>query len=258
MHEMVKDVLGREYSVALENEINKLKQTERMLIGDIVAVVSRSDRFLGRPIEDCNTKNEADYVIFKPSKYSIICHKDISVIKNDSSNIKLVSLNYFVDQLLEFNFTFLQLILCDGIKYETKEFVKLRKSIIKIINENSENFYKKQLSLLCGVIGDLNKNKFKEDVLKDRVFLVYTVLELSRRFINNREIIPNHLPNDKEYNRIVSNYNQDIIKELNTKLSNLKDIESKMNFKDKHDYIVQKYMYKYEIMKDLVLEVLEV
>ena len=65
MRKTVSNVLGSEYKVAIESEINKLKQSDQKLLGNLVAVVKRSDRYLGRPVEDCDAETEATFAISK-------------------------------------------------------------------------------------------------------------------------------------------------------------------------------------------------
>ena len=77
--------LGSEWKVAVNEELDKLKQSDRMLLGDVAAIFARSDNFIGRPEEDCNEENEAYYAIFYPSKTSIVCNKHIGLITNPGS-----------------------------------------------------------------------------------------------------------------------------------------------------------------------------
>ena len=214
--QLINEILGSEYSVAIDKELDELKQSDRMLLGDIVAVVRRTDKTLGRPSEDCTETDNSGYIIFKPSKYSIICNKDFGAIRNKNSEWVLMSLNYFVTQLLEFNFTYLQVLKSIEVYYESKEFIRLKTFIDSLLtydNDAIKLYYRKLTSLIIGVCEDLNKGKFKDEkAIRNRVFLVYACICIIYRFVSNDYYaihVINRIYDKDEYNKIVKNCIED-------------------------------------------------
>ena len=129
MTKEVRNVLGREYLVMIDELISKLKYSDRMLLGDVVAIVKRSDAILGRPLEDCDASDESGYIVFAPTKYSILCNKEFGIFRYQNSLWRLVSLTYFVEQIVDFNFAYLTVLNSNNILYQTDEFKRLREFI---------------------------------------------------------------------------------------------------------------------------------
>lgn len=194
----IKVKLGSELSVAIEKELNELKKSDRMLLSDIVAVVKRSDALFGKPEEDCDDSKESIYAIFNPSRYSFACTKDFGARRNKNSNIVLMSFNYFIEQVLEFNFTYLTLLQSQTF-YQTVQFEKLGNLLNVMIYEDYhkggyEHFrtdynvgkalYRKLVSLMLGVLGDVQKGKFKEpEQLEAREFLLFVVIQVASKLV---------------------------------------------------------------------------
>lgn len=259
--------LGGEWEVAVNNETEKLKQSERILLGDIAGVFARSDSFLGRPEDDCNEENESFYAVFYPSKYSIVCNRDFGSFSNAGSKWKLMSLNEFMEQVLEFNFTYLQLLYNGASIYEDVVIKQLRDFINCETREgyNKDRFIRKQVSLMYGVLGDFNKGKFRDiPYIKDRVFLVLRAMKLVDDFTTTGEIDLTSKIKYNEYNDMVTHGIKDdklkfsVLGELNhrtAQYSSKFDVEN-IRFIDKEELRLYKLKSKYELMSTKVQNIL--
>lgn len=267
MTKSIEAVLGSEYTVAIENEINKVKQSERLLMGKLVAVVKRSDTSLGRPEEDCNQAEIANYAIFAPSIYSVICNKDFGTIRNDGSEWKLISLNSLLEQALDYHFTYLHILLSSEIIYESQEFKAVRTYVSNLLENNEKSkelCFSKMVSLLIGVTTNINKDKFKSnEASRDAVFLAYKVINICENFINNHTIKIDSSINMHEYkdltnNCVIDNIVNNTVKQLiYSRVSKIIDYETKNFTKtNKDETKVIKLMHKLNIMKPIISDVL--
>lgn len=260
--------LGGEWEVAVNNEINKLKQSDKLLLGDVAAVFARSDSFLGRPEADCNEENEAFYAIFYPSKYSIVANKDFGSLANAGSKWKLMSLNEFIEQVLEFNFTYLQLLYNNSTIYESDDVKNFRNKVNELIKDeyNYNRFIRKQVSLMYGVLSDFNNGKFRDvPYIKDRVFLVTRVMKLVDDFVNTSKISLDTNIDLVEYNKMVRNGVIDgklkyiVLGELNSRTANYSaryNVEN-IRFIDKDELRCYKIKAKYDIMRSTTDKILK-
>ena len=187
MRKEMKDILGSEYSVAIEKEINTLKPEDRLLCGDVLAVVKRSDSNMGRPIEDCNESNNITYVIMGPSKIGIITQKNIGAVRCESGKFVIMSINYFVEQLLEFNFTHLQILYCGEVLYATDDYWKIGSRISGTVHLRKNDTINKLVSMCHGVSSDIHKKGYKDKQLEDRMFLMFKALCTLDNLIKNHE-----------------------------------------------------------------------
>ena len=178
---MMKDVLGTQYWDSINVEINKLKQADKVLVSDVMAVLKRSDTLLGRENYVAKPENEKLYVVLKPTKYSIVSGKYLKATSSKESSIILISLTDFVNQLFEFNFAYTQMLFNCGHLFKTDEFTNLINSIliqIKYCKKLHNYAYYKCSATAYGVFQDVLKQKFKDaDVLENRLFMIYKLYE---------------------------------------------------------------------------------
>ena len=202
--EALKHSIGRDWRAALEPELQKLKPSDRKLLGEVAAVVVRSDKYLGRPAEDCDS--EECYIIMYPSKESVVCNKDVGTLSNADSDYKIVSFNYFVEQVLEFNFTYLQMLYTDGIIYETEDFKHLRELVSNDIETNERERFRlacKMKSLLYGVYSGIIKHEDLEpEKMCNRMFLVLKAYQVISCISNENKLIIDSSLDMKAYNRM--------------------------------------------------------
>ena len=199
--------LGSEWEVTINEELLKLKQSDRMLLGDIAGVFIRSDAFLGRPDEDCNEQNESYLAVFYPSKYSIVCNKSFDAKTNAGSKWKLMSLDDFVAKLFQFNFTYLQMLYNNSSLYESEAIKELRENINAELKTEycKQRFIHKNVSLMYGVLSDFNKGKFRDDAFcRDRVFLVLKAMQVVDLFVKSGEVRMTDKICDKDYSELIT------------------------------------------------------
>ena len=207
MRKELKEILGSEYSVAIEREINTLKPEDRLLCGDVLAVVKRSDSNMGRPINDCNESNEITYVIMGPNKASIIAQRNIGAVRCENGKFVIMSVNYFVDQLLEFNFTYLQVLYCGEVLYATDEYWKIGTKINGVLSLRKNDAISKTVALCHGVSSDIHKKGYKEKQLQDRLFLLFKALCIVDTFMINGEWKIDKSLDINKYNEVVKSEN---------------------------------------------------
>lgn len=202
--EALKHSIGRDWRAALEPELQKLKPSDRALLGEVAAVVVRSDKYLGRPAEDCDS--EECYFIMYPSKEGVVCSKDVGTLSNAGSENKIVSFNYFVEQVLEFNFTYLQMLYTDGIVYETGDFAHLRELINQTVETNEDERFRlscKLKSVLWGVYSGIIKHTDLEpNKMCNRMFLVLKTYQVLRTVANEHRLVINDTLDIQAYIRM--------------------------------------------------------
>ena len=269
MTKEVRNVLGREYLVMIDELISKLKYSDRMLLGDVVAIVKRSDAILGRPLEDCDASDESGYIVFAPTKYSILCNKEFGIFRYQNSLWRLVSLTYFVEQIVDFNFAYLTVLNSNNILYQTDEFKRLREFInnkLSVDNYAKKACYRRFVSMLIGIATDINSNKFKdENILRNRLFLVYTCVNICNKYMDKNTasiVLPNKVDIDS-YNKLVKyavsngKITDEASKWMNNSVLVISAYQEKLDYIFNKDKINQlKLGLKAEYMKDIVISIL--
>lgn len=262
MQKAFERVLGGEYTVVIEEELSELKQSDRVLLGEPCAVLYRTDINLGRPADECETEDKSCYIVFLPSKYSIICNKDFGAFKSKDGSIKLVSLNYFAEKLLEFNFTFLQLAENKAVIWETEEFHNIIKNY-KILVDSDEYFKAMRFSTLTSIAisiySDIKAGKIKDDnSCKNRLFLLYTVCEACKGIILTGKYSLDNIFNELRYNKVKSQYiNSKDMSILKYDIEGIKKNPLNIENRDKNTDKLHKLMLKYDIMHDLVINIIK-
>ncbi|MBO5389462.1 MAG: hypothetical protein J6A59_15295, partial [Lachnospiraceae bacterium] len=152
--------LQKEVQDSIVNEYNKLRQSEACIVGDIVAVMKRSDSFLGKPEELVNHDNDNIYVVFEPTKLAKVCGINLDVICNKNSIIKFIPVETLFYRLFEFNFLYTQMVLNKdtwiGVspKYQDM-FARFTEECIK--DENFKLKYKKEATIAYCIWQDILK-----------------------------------------------------------------------------------------------------
>lgn len=261
MQKAFERVLGGEYTVVIEEELSKLKQSDRVLFGEPCAVLYRTDINLGRPADECETEDKSCYIVFLPSKYSIVCNKDFGAFKSKDGSIKLVSLNYFIEKLLEFNFTFLQLVEDKAIIWETEEFhniIELFKYNTNFKQSFKEMKYSTLTSIAIGIYNDIKAGKIKdENSCKNRLFLLYIVCEACNNIALTGKYSLCNIFNKIRYDRVKNQYANDkdmsILKDV---IEGIKKNPLNNDNRDKSYERLCRLELKYEIMHNLVISIL--
>lgn len=260
--------LGSEWKVAINEELDKLKQSDRMLLGDVAAVFARSDNFIGRPEVDCNEENEAYYAIFYPSKTSIVCNKHIGLITNPGSKWKLMSLDEFTEQVFEFHFTYLQLLYNESAVYETDVIRDLRATLNQQVKleYDKDRFQRKLISLIYGILTAFNKGKFRDEAFcRDRTFLVLKAMQVVDYFELTGKINLTCEIDETQYAKMITNglvngeIKAEVLNELNHRAADYsKRLEdNKVKLYNKENLPVHVLELKYKLMLDTVKRVLE-
>lgn len=261
MQKAFERVLGREYRVVIEEELKKLKQSERLLVGEPCAVLHRTDINLGRPAEECEKEDKSCYIVFLPSKYSIVCNKDFESFTSKDGNIKLISLNYLLENLLEFNFTFLQLVEPKAIIWASSEFIDIIKNYNRTVELNTDLLtirYTKLANIAISIYGDIKSGKIKnEDACANRLFLLYIVSNCCKKLdiLNSFEL--NSVFNIDEYSTIKYRYNTN--KNLDIIKNTIEDIKKSGKLNENRDKAFErlcKLQVKFVLIKDLVTKLL--
>lgn len=262
MQKAFERVLGGEYTVVIEEELSELKQSDRVLFGEPCAVLYRTDINLGRPADECETEDKSCYIVFLPSKYSIICNKDFGAFKSKDGSIKLVSLNYFVEKLLEFNFTFLQLAEDKAVIWETEEFHNIIKIFKDAVN-SKQNFQVMRYSTLVNIAhslyNDIKTGKIKnENSCKNRLFLLYIVCEACVHITCAGKFSLNDIFDKYRYDIIKSQYsNNKDMSMLNHVIDEIKKNPLNNDDRDKSYERMCRLQLKYELMHDLITNILK-
>lgn len=261
MQKAFERVLGREYRVVIEEELKELKQSERLLVGEACAVLHRTDLNLGRPAEECEKEDKSCYIVFLPSVYSIVCNKDFESFTSKDGSVKLISLNYLIENLLEFNFTFLQLVEPKAIVWANEEFMNTIKNYSRAVELNNDLLsirYTKLANMAISIYGDIKSGKIKkEDACANRLFLLYIVSNCCKKLdiLNSFEL--NSVFDDNEYSIIKDKYNSD--KNLDIIKKSLDDIKNSRKFtenRDKSFERLRKLQVKFVLTKDLITKLL--
>lgn len=174
-------VLETKYRNDIEREIELLGENNKMLLGNIMAVIRRSDTLLGREKE--SHSGDAYYVIFETSIYSIVSSKDISLTSSEGSKYKLMSLNYYIEQLTEFNFTFMQLAYVGDEIFVSDSYKNIINAYKEMFEQNdlcNKLAVQKIVSAAIGITRQINDGKFRDkNILRDRLFLANTLIEIA-------------------------------------------------------------------------------
>ena len=254
-------VLEGEYKVVIEEELGKLKSSDRMLVDGACAVLYRTDTNLGRLDSECETEEKSCYIVLMPSKYSIICNKDLGALKSADGSLKIVSLNYFVEQLLQFNFTFLQLLEDDTIIFATKEFRQLIIDYRDKIASDDYLFsvrYTTLVSIAISVYSDIKSGKIQNGyACANRLFFLYAVCEACNHIIKTGRYSLNHIVNLHTYDEIRSNYlNNKDMSILKENIEKIKHHGLNVENRDKNEIKYHKLQVKYQITHDIIMNVL--
>lgn len=254
-------VLGREYGVVIEEELKELKQSERVLFGEPCAVLYRTDINLGRPVEECETEEKSCYIVFLPSKYSIVCNKDFESFTSKDGSVKFMSLNYFMENLLGFNFTFLQLIEPKAIIWASDEFndiIDKFKLITKMDNELIEMRYTKLASIAVSVYEIIESGKIKKaDTCSNRLFLLYIVCEACKQLAQTDSLELSNLFNNGWYDKIKNEYFKDNKMDiLKLYIDAAKACPLNIVKRDKSKERLCKLQLKYKLMSGLISNII--
>lgn len=257
MQKAFERVLGGEYKVVIEEELRELKQSDRLLFGEPCAVLHRTDINLGRPADECEAEDKSCYIVFLPSKYSIVCNKDFGSFKSKDGSVKLVSLNYFVENLLGFNFTFLQLIEPKAIIWSNDKF----DSIIRVYKDTVENNkdlictrYTILTSIAISIYNDIKGGKIKNDEARlNRLFLLYTVCEACKQLNKSNSLSLGELYDDISYRIVKNAYTKDKdLSMFNVVIHELKESTLNIEHRDKEHERVIKLNLKYKLFLNLI------
>lgn len=261
MHNALERVLGGEYTIVIEEELKKLKQSNRLLLGEPCAVLYRTDTNLGRPVNECENEDKSCYIVFLPSKYGIICNKDFDAFKSEDGSVKLVSLSYFIEKLLEFNFTFLQLIEDKAVVWQSDTFHSIIEKYKENVEDNSylcELRYKTLVSIATSLYNDIKAGKIKNDKsCKNRLFMLYTVCEACNNIMLTSEYSLNNIFNETVYNEIKSEYanskDMNLLKENVEKIKNYGlNITNRDKDTDRYHRIQVKYILVYDVIMNIL------
>lgn len=253
MQKAFERVLGGEYTVVIEEELSELKQSDRVLFGEPCAVLYRTDASLNRPANECENEDKTCYIVFLPSKESIICNKDAGAIKSEDERVKLISLNTFLEGCLSFNFTYLQLLEEKATIWKSEAFDKIVKAFKETVDSNDvlkalryETFVKMMLSMYSTI----KAGKIKEEKsCKNRIFLLYIICSACKSIIKTGDYKLGELFNKDEY----SGTNIDTLKdEVNAiKERSLYNVEI-----SKETYRVCKRHAKYNLTYELIKSII--
>lgn len=261
MQKAFERVLGGEYTVVIEEELRELKQSDRLLFGGPCAVLHRTDTNLGRPINECETEDKSCYIVFLPSKYSIVCNKDFGSFKSKDGSIKLVSLNYFIENLLGFNFTFLQLIEHGNIIWATDKFNDIIESYRNAVDTDRGlrcMRYTTLTSIAISIYNDIKAGKIKDDNSRaNRLFLLYLVCEACKQLNKSTSLSLSNLYDDTVYGLIKNTYTKDNdLSIFNIIISKLKESELNIENRDKGHEKACKLELKYKLTRGLIKDIL--
>lgn len=158
------------------------------LLGNVVAVLKRTDYGLGSPEEG----NSAYYVIFNDSALACNSMQRFGAKRFDN-DIVFVSVSEFVDKVLHCDFTYLQLMNRSEIIYQTEAYDNLVDEIIAVMNGVKHDgdqilFSRFMISKLAGLCYGVKSNLDKESELTNNVkYMVQSALySLNRTCVNRR------------------------------------------------------------------------
>lgn len=182
-----------EYVNGIQKKIDGLRQYERDRVGEVLAVLKKSESLLGRPADKVDYENDAIYCVYAPTKLSVICQRDMDIICNKEDNIKLISFNTLVKQLFEFNFTYSQMLLNrDSVICETPKFYNFRLEYLKCFNSNEFKSYaeSKLEATAFSVMQTIKKGKLEGRVFSNRVFFLNSVVGTLKSMYGIDGIVP--------------------------------------------------------------------
>lgn len=257
------EFINKEYRDDIRDEFNRLKPSDKLLIGDILAICKRSDRSLGRPKEDCINTEDSVYVIIAPSKEAVITCKDINNIAAPNGKFKFLSVNYLVDQILEFNFTYIQIALCNEIQV-FNNYYSIMSTIMKELGKerNNEVYTKlivnKAINTVNSVLNDIEDRKKPKEQINNRLFFVYNVLNLAETYLDDKilSFYKKGMKFDTNvYNKYIKEYTKDSIKYIEDRVNNLKNKTNELPDIDKETAKLLKLSIKSRILEDTVKDV---
>lgn len=196
-----------EYVDGIQKKIDGLRQYERDRVGEILAVLKKSEALLGRPADMVDHENDAIYCVYAPTRLGVICQRDLDIICDKNDNIKLISFHTLVKQLFEFNFTYSQMMLNrDSVICETPKFHTFRLEYLKCFNSNEFKSYteSKLMATALSVMQTVKKGKLEGRGFSNRVFFLNSVVGTLRSMYGTEGVVPVATPfldifnNDKE------------------------------------------------------------
>lgn len=254
MQRDMKEVLGGE--LLDNNEIfnivddfkSKLNQSDKMLLGYALAIIKRNDTLLGRNVSGNNTV----YAILDNSEASRVIMQDLNPIGIPGTNIKVITLNYYISQLVELNFTYLQLLFVGDEQYTTEKYNKAKLSALDVISKDNQlldYFTHKLYSMAFSINTDRVIGKFKdEEVLEARKFLLIKVMLTAEEAVNNGKV---EISSNKIDERLYKD-EEALSAMLKKHIFNEKSKEKFDGFKLTKDEIkVKQQTCKFQIMKDI-------
>lgn len=182
-----------EYVNGIQKKIDGLKQYERDRVGEILAVLKKSESLLGRPADMVDHENDAIYCVYAPTKLGVICQRDMDIICDKEDNIKLISFHTLAKQLFEFNFTYSQMLLNrDSVICETPKFHNFRIEYLKCFNSNEFKIYaeSKLVATALSVMQTIKKGKLEGRGFSNRVFFLNSVVGTLRSMYGIEGIVP--------------------------------------------------------------------
>ena len=258
------ELVESKYREDLREELKRLKPTDRILIGDILAICKRSDKILGRPKEDCNNEDESLYVIVSPSKESVIVGKDINNLAVSNGKFKFLSINYLIDQILEFNFTYIQIVL--GAEEQVfKGYYGIIADLMREIGKKKDdNTYtklivSKAINTAYAVLGDIGTGKIDGTKISSRLFFIYNALNLAETYLEDKILSfckSGTKFNSEVYTRYIKNYSQDSVGYIKSKIDNISKRVEEFPVVDKETAKLIKLQIKSKTLERLLSSVI--
>lgn len=181
--------VGYKLAERIDTNLNALSSHGKDdLLGNVVAVLKRTDCGLGSPEEG----NSAYYVIFNDSALACTSMQRFGAKRFDDG-IVFVSVSEFVDKVMHCDFTYLQLMNRSEIIYQTEAYDNLVDEVIGVMNgvkhdEDQILFSRFMISKLAGLCYGVKSNLDKESNLTNNVkYMVQSALySLNRTCVNRR------------------------------------------------------------------------
>lgn len=255
-----------QYKDDVREEIERLRPTDRALIGNILAICKRSDRNLGRPEEDCKNSDESIYVVVSPSRESIITCKDLNNVAAKNGKFKFVSINYLIDQILEFNFTYIQIALGAELQVFNGYYSIMSSVMREIGKERNNDIYtklivNKAIGTAYSVLSDLEKGKFNQEQCNNRLFFIYNAINLAETYMEDKilSFCKNGTKfNEDIYNKYIRNYSQDSVDYIKERLKVLEKSTEEFPVVDKETAKLIKLTIKSNILEQVAKEALDI
>lgn len=253
MQKALERILGGEYTVVIEEELEKLKQSDRELFGEACAVLYRTDANLNRPANECENEDKACYIVFLPSKESIVCNKDPGAIRSKDERVKLISLNTFLEGCLSFNFTYLQLLEEKATIWKSEAFDKIVKAFKETVDNSDvlkELRYETFVKMMLSMYSTIKAGKIKDEKsYNNRVFLLYIICSACKSIFKTGDCKLGGLFNEDEYSSVSIDTLKDEINAI--KESSLYNVEI-----SKETYRVCKRHAKYNLTYELIKSII--